>query len=94
MLENIQIDTKINQIEWLQAKLCKQSTKLAAVSGENWPPSWIFKCSFIWIWRLPQNIFFVPISSVAVINYLYKYTCEYGIFYFGDLYDLENDIET
>ena len=33
-------------------------------------------------------------ASVAIINYLNKYTCENGICNLGDLYYLENDLET
>jgi len=52
---------------------------------KKWPPSWILKYSFIWIWSADYH------ASAAIIGYLDKQTCENGTF---ELSDLENDIET
>ena len=92
--KNIPMDTNITKIERILAKSPKVINWLP--SWKKWPPSWIFKCSLIWIWRMPQNHLFCANNhaSVSIINYVDKWICENGIFDLGDLYDLENDLET
>ena len=46
--------------------------------------------------KMPQNHLYCSNNhaSVSIINYVDKWICKNGIFVLGDLYDLENDLET
>ena len=72
-------NTKGSQHKHKDSNRCQHHSNFSKVMpksanlGKKGPPSWIFKCSLIWILRNPNMSFYVNYhASAAIIKYLNK----------------------